>query len=399
MEKSGGFDWLTAGQFLFSISVVVLTTILVFAGSLLLVAGSQALEVAIPQQQIISSFLFLAGLGFIGLLLVPSVITSGRALLGLGQREISFLENSWWLLLFVPLLIAGSSLLTSANFLQVAAFAFIHLATNGAVTFWMIFLLRRNLPKGSSQRFWGILGSGVSLAPGIAFVVELILLVLVIILWLAYLQTQPAILEEIHSLLNRLPQSAVSPVIIERMAGKYLARPGVLGTIFVYVAVLIPVVEELIKPIGVWFLLSREISAWEGFVLGGLAGAGYGLFENLTIGANADVWMVVVISRIGTTAIHIFTSGLVGWGLVSAWKEARYLRLGKAYLSAVLLHGVWNGLNVLNLIPSLPGLSDGLSSFTNYFAGFAPAGLIILSLGALLGIIRYNIYFRRAEMS
>jgi len=51
--------------------------------------------------------------------------------------------------------------------------------------------------------------------------------------------------------------------------------------------------------------------------------------------------------RFGTTLMHMLASGLVGWGLASAWTQRKYLRLIGAYLSAVILHGVWNGLAIL----------------------------------------------------
>jgi RsiW-degrading membrane proteinase PrsW (M82 family) len=395
MAERDRFDWRSAGQFLFSSLTVFFSLLISSLGFLMVFAGDLLAEVPIPRDQVTSSYLFLAGIGFVGLLLIPSAFTSGKSLLGKEQRSIDFSVKSWWLVLAVPPLIAAGYFLSTASPLGLALFILVHLLANAAVVLWMLQLLRRKLPHGSAQRFWGMFGSGLALAPLLALVLEFALLLLIILIWLVYLQTQPELLAEINALLNRLPQSAVSPSILERIAGKYLIRPGVLGTIFVYVAVLIPVIEELIKPVGVWLLLDRDLSPWEGFLLGGLGGAGYALFENLTIGANTEVWTGVIISRMGTTAVHILTSGLVGWGLASAWSKSRYLRLGSAYFSAVVLHGVWNGLNIINLLTSFPDLQDQLGTFVGLFAAYAPAGLLILSLGSFGGILRFNAVFRK----
>ncbi|MCK4488683.1 MAG: PrsW family intramembrane metalloprotease, partial [Anaerolineales bacterium] len=157
--------------------------------------------------------------------------------------------------------------------------------------------------------------------------------------------------------------------------------------------------EELIKPIAVWFLLGRNLTPREGFLLGAAAGAGYALFENLTIAADADIWTFVVISRIGTAAIHILTTALVGWGLASARTEKRYLRLLMSLIASVSLHGVWNGLNILTALAEFPPIQPRLGSFGTYFASYAPVGLVILALGALIGLFWANSRFQHAIMS
>ena len=57
--------------------------------------------------------------------------------------------------------------------------------------------------------------------------------------------------------------------------------------------------------------------------------------------------------------MHIFTAGIIGYTLALAWKENRYLRLGTAYLLAVVIHGLWNGLAVLSAVAGL-NLEDAI---------------------------------------
>jgi hypothetical protein len=69
----------------------------------------------------------------------------------------------------------------------------------------------------------------------------------------------------------------------------------------------------------------------------------------------------VVLARVGTGAVHIFTTSLVGWGLASAWSQGRYLRLALAFALAVGLHGLWNGLTIFTVgsqISTIPGIGS-----------------------------------------
>ena len=130
--------------------------------------------------------------------------------------------------------------------------------------------------------------------------------------------------------------------------------------------------------------------------MGAASGAGYALFENLTIGAEAEIWTFVTISRLGTAAVHILTTGIVGWGLASAWTERRYLRLFGSFISATVFHGVWNSLNLFTTFVLYPEIQDQMGEFGSMFGSYAPVGLAILALGALWGIIRTNRFFQRA---
>ena len=184
--------------------------------------------------------------------------------------------------------------------------------------------------------------------------------------------------------------------MVEGEFSSLLEQPGVIGTGFIYIAVLIPLVEELIKPAAVWLMLGRKPSPRMGFLMGAAAGAGYALFENLTIGAEFQFWTFVTITRLGTAAVHILTTGIVGWGLASAWTEKKYLRLAASLFSSITMHGVWNGLNVFSALSNLPGVLEKAGPFGTQFASYAPVGLAIIALGAIGGLIRINSFYRRA---
>jgi RsiW-degrading membrane proteinase PrsW (M82 family) len=192
-------------------------------------------------------------------------------------------------------------------------------------------------------------------------------------------------------------QNSPGEVEIPRLwAEEFLTRPGMVATILIYIAGLIPLVEELLKPMVLWFVLHRKPDPKDGFLIGAAAGAGYAMFENLTIGASLEDWAFITVSRLGTAAIHVLASGLVGWGMASAASEKRYIRLIGAYLAAVFLHAVWNGLNIITALGEFSVFQSRVSPFISSFASFGPAGLVLLALGSILGLIRANNYFRRA---
>ncbi len=393
------FGWLTAGQFGFSLLAGLILMGSSLAGILMISLGGSLAGLAVTENQLGSALLFSTGLGFAGLLMIPSIYFSGRRLFGKPPRTSKIWQRSGWLIFSVPILIYLGYLSQTNSSWGDFTLPLIHILTNGAAIFWLINRVKRKLPGESDQRFWGVFGSGLTLAPLIALIVEFLILILFGILWWMLLQNKPDQMQEFLSLINRLQQSSVTPAIFERTISRLLESPGVVGTVFIYIAVIIPLVEELIKPIAVWLLLGRNLTPREGFLLGAAAGAGYALFENLTIAADAEIWTFVVISRLGTAAIHILTTALVGWGLASAWTDRRYTRFLMSLIASVSLHGVWNGLNILTALAEFPHIQPTLGSFGTHFASYAPVGLVILALGALMGLFWANSRFQRAIMA
>ena len=390
------FDWLSGGQFAFSLVAGLLLIGIALLSSLALALNGSISQIAFPDSQIISSYLFSAGLAFAGMLMIPSAVYAGMRLFGKRDPIILRWKKLSWISVIFPIPIILGYLLQTGPSWSHNLLPFIHVLANGAGIFFIMDMVRRKLPDGSAQRFWGAFGSGLTLAPAIIFVIEIGLLIVIGLVGLIFLQTQPDLKQDLLNLVARIQQSPGNQIIMERELGRIIARPGVTVTVLLYIAVLVPLVEELLKPIAVWFLLGRRLNPREGFVIGATAGAGYALFENLTIGADLDLWIVVVVSRLGTALIHVFASGLVGWGVASAWTEKRYVRLLGSYIAAVSLHGAWNGFNILSVLADFPSIQEQLSPFGNQFASFAPIGLVLLALGCLIGLLRTNLYYRRA---
>ena len=390
------FDWQVAGLFVFNLLVGFLLIGASLASALFVILGGALNEVPVSEDQLISSLLFSAGLGFAGILVFPAVFYSGRRLLGYPPRSVKSTSGGNWLILFLPTIIILGYLSQTGPTWSKYTLTIFHILANGLGILWLLNIVGRKLSQGSALRYWSSFGGGLVLAPMIAFVVEILLLVLLGLIWWIFIQSQPELKQDLFNMINRMQQSTLTPEIIERFTNSLLEQPGLIGTGFIYIAVLIPFVEELIKPAVIWLMLGRNPSPRVGFLMGAAAGAGYALFENLTIGADIQVWTFVTITRLGTAAVHILTTGIVGWGIASAWTEKKYFRLIWSLFASITFHGVWNGLNVLAALSGFPEIQNKVGSFGVLFASYAPAGLLILALGALGGLIRINSYYQRA---
>lgn len=223
----------------------------------------------------------------------------------------------------------------------------IHMFLITVMAVWLVWLGVRGLPKGSGQRVWGVVGSGLVLAPLTLLVIEIIVAVIGVV-WIVFkMSRDPEFASTLNQLAYYLEQWTLNPEIDLQLVEDIFLRQDFLVGILVFVAVFVPLIEELLKPIGVWFLIGRKLTPKEGFVLGAISGAAYGLFENITSIALDETWAAIVTARLGTSVMHIVTTGLVGWGIASMAKERRFLRFLGPYLAAVLLHGTWNGTAIL----------------------------------------------------
>jgi RsiW-degrading membrane proteinase PrsW (M82 family) len=393
------FDWLGWGQFLFSTlaALILLGTFLLSSLAALFQNSISPLPPA--GETDLSPFLFAAGLGTMGFLMIPSAFHAARRLFGKGSPH----QLRWVLLAgfgyLAPLLILMGYGIQKGPDWMGGFLPFIHVLANTAGVFFLLGIVRRKVPAGRAGRFWGAFTGGLGLTPLVTFTLEILILFGIGLVWIALMGVMPDFRQDLLNLASQLQNSTGDSQALQDSLGKFAAQPGVLFTLFGYVALLIPIVEEILKPAAIWFLLRRKLQPWEGFILGATSGAGYALFENLTIGAAADVWTFVTVTRLGTAAVHIFTAGLMGWGLTQAFTRKKFSKLALAFLSAVLLHGGWNGLNILSAVGELPAVREKLGVFLSVLADIAPAGLALIAVGCSWGLIRANKLVRRAIMA
>jgi RsiW-degrading membrane proteinase PrsW (M82 family) len=166
--------------------------------------------------------------------------------------------------------------------------------------------------------------------------------------------------------------------------------PAVIFSVIIFGAVIVPLIEELIKPVGVWLLAGRRLTPAEGFAIGALSGAGYALVESLFLGSGGQEWAFVVLARLGTSAVHILTAGLMGWALVTAWTQSRYIRLAAIYLLAVLIHGLWNGLTIASVFANMSQTLPASAGSFSQIGSVIPYALASLAGAAFLTILLIN---------
>ena len=237
----------------------------------------------------------------------------------------------------------------------------------------------RKLPLGTRWQFWSVLGLGMTLAPLILFVLEAAVLIIIFIMVIAYIITQPDLAAELQRLSQQImlldPQSEAALDLLS----PFLTKPGVIITAMAYIAILVPVLEEIFKPVGVWLFANRLESPAQGFALGALSGAGYALIETIGVSNQTGEWASLLFSRIGTGLLHITTSALMGAAIVLAWRERRYVRLIGTYFLAVLLHGLWNTFAMLFTFSGLAGLIGQ----TGLLSSLQPIMIITMSILAI----------------
>ncbi|MBE0670864.1 MAG: PrsW family intramembrane metalloprotease [Anaerolineales bacterium] len=256
---------------------------------------------------------------------------------------------------------------------------------------WLIFGYgSRGLEIGSRWRVFAVLGLGMTIGPVIMVLIELAMLAGIILtgaILLAILE--PATFQELMRIAEIVQTETNQEVLLKLMA-PYISNPIAITTGIVYIAILVPLIEELLKPLAVWVFAAKIETPAQGFVLGLLSGGAFALIESLNAGADSTVtWPVIVSVRAGTSILHMTASALVGWGIVSAFKEKKIGRLFGAYFSAVLIHGIWNA-SAAGAGLSAIGESIGKPEWLFNFAPALVCGLLVMGVGMLAVLLASN---------
>lgn len=317
------------------------------------------------------------GLTVLGVGLGGTLATVG---FGVWQRRPSrpfYPRRTWplWLLL-VPLLIVGSTILL----LDLGSTYLIPPINTVTMILLVVLVLgavgRALAGSGGTWRDVLVgLVSGASVGTLLSLAVELTLVVIAAM-------TATAI--------GLIPISLSDPSALQSEIGRLLSDPGAAADLLsfplmlaalLFVSVIVPVTEETTKILGV-AVAGRRLrpTPARAFLLGTASGAGFALTENLFNGAIISlVWAPGVLMRLAATVMHCAASGLVGWGCGELWSRRRPGRLILAFVGAVSLHGVWNG---LALAVAIGGLVLASYSPTSLWAVLG--SLMVLILGSVL---------------
>lgn len=312
--------------------------------------------------QVQQTILF-AGFGFEALLLFAAAFFAfQKAAQNPSADQASSLSVSRWQIVIGILIAAGAILIgyrigtiESVNWLLLPILTIPAVALPLGV---LLALGSRGLPMGTRWQTWSVFGLGMTLAPFLLLILEAVIAIIIFFGVVVYVAAQPELIYELQALSRQImilgPESEDALDLIV----PFLTRPGVMVIALIYIAVIVPAIEEILKPLGVWLLAGRLDSKAQGFTLGALSGTAYGLIETISVSGQAGEWASLLSSRVGTGLLHITTSALMGAAMVTAWRERRYLRLLGTYFLAVLLHGLWNMLAMLFTFSTLAELIE-----------------------------------------
>ena len=399
MQQSSDFHWASAFQF--GGSLVAILILWGTAAALALICLTGIVDGGLDTDDITPLLLLSSGITLAGALLLPSAWYSLIRLLGRSSQERNSTHQtiilSWIVspLILFPLVLASGNWVIKNTELSWLLLPPIHIFAIGLPILWLAYLGVCGLSVGSSQRDWGALGAGLTLSPMLIMILEIVALIVVLVSAMVYIASQPDLLNQIDLLIQRLSYAPPDPQVIQRILSPYLLKPGVIYTIFAFVVVIVPLIEEALKPIGVWLLFRTGLHPAAGFTAGVLGGAGYAIFENIMFSITMENWMFVVSARSGTAVMHIFTGGITGWALAAAWRYRKYLQLGLTYLAAVAIHALWNGLTLIGIANEFIFEEQDRNTLFTDMVEIAPVGLGVLALVCLSLLIYTNWTLRR----
>lgn len=282
----------------------------------------------------------------ISLVTLPSIVLSIRRLARWSMPDFPsskmLILSSIAFMIIIPLVyfLYKNPDLLSNSFLKVL----LSFITVAIPLWWFVEFGQSRLTKISPQRFWGLINFQLFVGLPIIIVVEVTLFILALILGGAWLATNNVFKPLMMTLQTQLMLDPNDMTTLINQISPLLQQPEVLAGLFFSISIVTPLLEELLKPLALWFFIKQSWTEAEGFSAGLVCGAAFALMESVSaiVTLPQENWTALLIARIGTGLLHTLTTGLTGWGLVSAWKNANFKRLAITYLVSMSLHGLWN---------------------------------------------------------
>jgi RsiW-degrading membrane proteinase PrsW (M82 family) len=368
---------------------------IILLAQLLFSAGSVAVDTAVG----VVSFAAL-GLGLGGTLAWQSAGALAK------RDSPQFDPPSVWLLAaaYILTLILGQAII-SLDLVPVLFFPPFHVAAAALPPFIILAFAGRTLKatRVSRREVALQLSGGAFLSTTLAFVAEIViggLFLLFAVIATALTPGGRAIIEELLVNLQD-PAWLQNPANVQEI----ILFPPVLFTAVLVFVVLAPLIEEAAKLMPVTFFSYRRPAVAQIFIWGLASGAGFALVENLFNTLIAvDIWAVVMLMRIGGTAMHCLATGLTAMGWQNLMQERRPWKLGGAYILSVAIHAAWNGTVIgiagLSLVAT-EAAGDPALLFTGVGAIILLAwlGLMTVAIAAAIVFVTYRLKVTESPVS
>jgi hypothetical protein len=331
----------------------------------------------------------------VGLSGIPSAVISLRRLNNPLSDKPNVPSKKWFLvlLLFPPAILLGHLVFRAIHFNAFLG-ALAHLSAAAIPAIAIILIARRNGPPMSGRRIWALYLGGAWVAPILSLIAEAILIIPIGY----FILNRSSNLPELQQLLQQLRQGS-AVLISDQQTIELISQPVIWVPILLFASLIVPMLEEIFKTIAIWPLLPRRIDPGEAFIGGVICGAAYAFVEALLLASPDPQWSLTMVARVGATIMHSFTTGVVAWGLVTAWNERRSGRFLRAYGLAVMYHGLWNATTLAIVGFGIKSLTTSANS-EGMLLVVAIVGILILigfTVGALVGINKLSRRFNPPE--
>jgi hypothetical protein len=262
----------------------------------------------------------------------------------------------------------------------------------------LIGMATKDLSLDSRWRMWSTLGVSLTVTPFLSFILEALVVIAILFIVVLYAVVNPEAATAFEKLSTQFAYMNVQSEEALRLLTPYITKPVVVIPVMIFFSIIIPLLEELIKPLAVWLLARKLDSAAQGFALGALSGAGFAIWETFNVSGQTADWSILLFTRIGTGLLHITTSALMGGAIFMAIREKRYPRLFGTYLLAILLHGLWNASAVTTSFTRLMVTYNHAANYESV-QWIATIGLAILATVMLTLLVTSNRRYRETMLT
>jgi hypothetical protein len=303
-----------------------------------------------------------------------------------------------WAVVFLVVVLAGQ-LVLSLDLLPALLFPPLHIAAAVLPPLLILGAMGRSLGRATRWRDVVLeIGSGAFLSTLLAFSLEFAAILILLLGALAVVAAQPGGSELLQNLADSLQNATwlQDPTQLAPLANS----PILIGAALLLLAGVIPLVEELVKTVGVGLLAYRRPSLPAAVLWGLASGAGFALSEGMFNSASGlDLWAGVVLLRVGASSLHCFTGGLMGLAWYELLSRGRWLRTAALYAASVAVHGLWNSLATGMSFISLRSMAPDATLFGQGLAGAGIlvllGSIVVLTCGVWLGLVLLARYARR----
>lgn len=251
------------------------------------------------------------------------------------------------------------------------------------------------LEMGSKLRAWGTLSAGMTLSPFLSILAEGVVALILLVVIGVFMGLNPQRLAAIQALAEQLKNITSQQQALDLLA-PILSNPLTLVGGLFFLSLVTPLVEEIAKSLPIWLGWRQLTSPAQGFALGALSGAGFGLMEGLFISTSlGETWGMTLAVRAASSSMHIIASSLVGWGIGKAAQQKRVLPALGGYALGITIHGLWNACIVVMVYASgrvlLTAPNPDIFATLIIFLALCFLGLMILSLPIVLLVINHRL--------